>query len=120
MNRKWFRMICSALTIILIAEIIILMQGKDVKASGYDEEYYSELEEEYLCEVHESLECLGLGKTGVNLTRITSEDEGRQYKLVLCSERFNEKSLSDEVESLISDIAFGDGRCEIAVHTKAD
>lgn len=115
MRGRMFRMVCSAVIVLMVAVISMSVQGSEPDAVRYNEAYYDELEDAYLTDVHDALDTLGLKSAGTNLTKVTTAQGCRSYKLVVYSKSFHDKAKFDQVLSLLSDMSFPDEACGVAV-----
>lgn len=125
MDRKEAKRRQTAGTIIgvifgLIAAVCItLTVSGNERRNGfsYNEAYFDKLESAYQAEVRQVLADYGMGRSGINLTKITEADGTRSYRLVVCGsqvERMDEEQAGLVIETLC-EISFPEQGCKVNI-----
>ena len=124
MRGKGNRLFLAASTVLVLfiaACITLTVQGDEKHgAGGYDEAYFDVLEESYQDEIKEVLEEYGVSKSGMNLTKMTSEDGTREYTLAIYNRRF--ERMDDEklcsLEQALGSVVFPEEACGVVIRLK--
>lgn len=113
-----FMVMSFVLVLITTACITLTVKGSEKQsAGGYDEDYYDSIEKEYQEEVAKVLAQYGVGRSGINLTKITDENGERSYTLAIYNQGFskmNEEKMGS-LEQSLNAVAFPEAACEVAV-----
>lgn len=112
----------TAVLVLFIATCVTLtVKGSEGHGtSGYNEDYYDLLEENYKEQITEVLDAYGMGRSGVNLTKITLEDGSREYSLVIYNGKFlqMDSDRMQNLESALCSIAFPEESCAVCISLK--
>lgn len=105
------------LTAVLMLVILFCVKGTVISKEEHErvkqERHYAALEEEYLARAQQLLEEEGYHNCGINLTRVTSGDGSRQYRMLIHHRKLTRLS-EEEMEELVDrlyETEFRDGIC---------
>lgn len=116
-----FMVMSFVLVLITTACITLTVKGSEKQsAGGYDEDYYDSIEKEYQEEVAKVLAQYGVGRSGINLTKITDENGERSYTLAIYNQSFskmNEEKMGS-LEQSLNEVAFPEATCDVVVLLK--
>ena len=120
-GNRLFLAVSTVLVLFIAACITLTVQGDEKHgAGGYDEAYFDVLEESYQDEIKEVLEEYGVSKSGMNLTKMTSEDGTREYTLAIYNRRF--ERMDDEklcsLEQALGSVGFPEEACGVVIRLK--
>ena len=108
-GNRLFLAVSTVLVLFIAACITLTVQGDEKHgAGGYDEAYFDTLEEAYQEEIEMILEEYGVGKSGINLTKMTSGDGTREYTLSIYNRRFErmDDSKLSSLEHALGSVTF--------------
>lgn len=75
------------MTVVLILTAAFFMSGTvESKAAGripIEEKYYDEMEADYTKEIKRQLQEFGIKNSGINMTHISEEGNGRKYRVII-------------------------------------
>lgn len=116
-----FMVMSFVLVLIITACITLTVKGSEKQsAGGYDEDYYDSIEKEYQEEVAKVLAQYGVGRSGINLTKITDENGERSYTLAIYNQSFSKmnKEKMGSLEQSLNEVAFPEATCDVVVLLK--
>lgn len=88
-KNRFFVMITIGLIMIIVLSVAKTAECQSQAAEREREEYYVELEKEYVAELRAYLNEEGFLNSGIMLTRIVSEDGDREYTITVHNSRFD-------------------------------
>ncbi len=113
-----FLAVTAVLVLFIAACVTLTVKGNEGHGtSGYNEDYYDLLEENYKEQIAEVLNEYGMGRSGVNLTKITLEDGSREYALMIYNSKFlqMDSDKMQNLESALCSVTFPQEACHISI-----
>lgn len=117
-TKKGFIILTTFLVLVIAFSIVGTVNSKEDRNHKVEENYYKQLEEEYVQKIREYLSEEGYKNSGVMLTRTVYEDGLREYQISIHISRLNKMS-EEEKDMLIEKLkekAFDDDNCSF-VHS---
>ena len=117
-KNRFFVVITIGLIMIIVLSVAKTAECQCQAAERDREEYYVELEKEYVAELRAYLNEEGFLNSGVMLTRVVSEDGSREYTITVHNSRFD-RLTDSEKEILLEEMgqkAFEEENCSF-VHS---
>lgn len=112
-SKRRFIILTTFLILIIAFSIAGTVNSKEDKNHKVEENYYQQLEDEYLQKIREFLSEEGYGNSGIMLTRIVYDDGFREYQVSIHIGRYRNMN-EEEKDFLIKGIqerAFQDDKC---------
>ena len=110
-----FYLITIGLVIFIFATMTMTVNATESKRLQHRNEYFKEMEEEYVRELRKELADNGYRNAGITMTKVFYEDGAREYTVRLHHKRMENLTIEEKQDLLdrLAGTEFADGECRV-------